>query len=68
MWLRAAFDIAYAIELPIALTPATEVMLTTLPSWLFRRCGIAYFVSIQVPVTLTSNVRVNMSSVNASRL
>jgi len=67
MWFSAALVIAYAIELPIGRTPAIEVMVTTLPSSLFRRCGIAALVSHHVPYTFTLNVLSKMSSVSPSR-
>src|SRR3546814_7499945 len=52
---------------PTGRTPARDVIVTTFPSSLRFRCGMAALVSHHVPKTFTSNVRRNTSSVSASR-
>src|SRR6202051_351100 len=47
-WLRAAFDAAYGIELPIGRMPAIDVTLTIDPL-LCRRAGTAVRLGRQVP-------------------
>src|SRR5262245_8716676 len=66
-WLRAALDTAYGTELPVGRRPATDVMLTTLPSPLALRWGMARRMRRKVPSRLTSRMRRKTSSVTASR-
>jgi hypothetical protein len=54
MWLTAALETAYGMELPPGRTPACEEMFTTQPAPFARRCGTAAVMVCQTPMTLTS--------------
>ena len=67
MLISAAFEAAYATELPIAQVPAIEATLTTAPCPASRSAGIAARTIWNAPVTFTAKIRAKSTASRPAR-